>query len=204
MSFATVAQRCSKWGASPYSTSVYVATYQKSAPVPSSLSSNLVIKAQERGDFPYVSKKNRGNIWRFCRSRCRNLSQSTFLYATPFFNHKITFNHVYTAEPACYSKESLAGAQLSVIALAVSRMESASPQQSLQGCALAWQWKGLVAHRCFGTAEQHWHSISNVSPTFCSPPPAGWGWTKGWEGTQPGQLSPADQGVHATWHDVQQ
>lgn len=38
-----------------------------------------------------------------------------------------------------YSKQSLAGAHLSVIALGLPRTESASPQQSLQGCALCWQ-----------------------------------------------------------------
>lgn len=76
-----------------------------------------------------------------------------------------------------YSKEILAGAQLSAIILAVSRMEPASPQQSLQGSALPWQLKSVrstsTPTQHFGTAEHLWLSISNISPVFCCPPPAG-------------------------------
>lgn len=131
---------------------------QKPAPVTPSLSSNLVIKAQERRYCPYVSKKNRGNIWGFCRSSCRNLSESLFLYITPFFNHKITFNHVYTAEPAWLQQSKLLAWSGSVWDV------SASPQQPLQGCALCWQWKGLVAQQCSAGTMASEMSLQRSAP----------------------------------------
>lgn len=103
-----------------------------------------------------------------------------------------------------YSKQSLAGAQLSVIVPGLSRMESASHSSPCRAGLCTGSWKVLVAHQCVGTAEQHWHSTSTASATLCSPPPAGWGWTRGWEETQPGQLTHADQGVHTIWHNAQQ
>lgn len=100
--------------------------------MPSSLSSNLVIKAQGQKNIAPVIRKAEGIFGDFVGADA-GIYPNLYLFIPLLSLTTKSFLIVSTlqSQPG-HSKQSSAGAQPSVTVLGLSRMESASPQQSLR------------------------------------------------------------------------
>lgn len=100
--------------------------------MPSSLSSNLVIKAQGQKSIVPMIRKAEGIFGDFVAADA-GFYPNLYFFIPLLSLTTISFLIMSTlqSQPG-YSKQSSAGAQPSVTVLGLSRMESASPEQSLR------------------------------------------------------------------------